>query len=164
MFRAGLGKTMSKAKILFLCTANSARSQLGEALLRHHAAEHFDVYSAGLEAKGINPYTLRVLEELNLDISRQYSKTINEYLGKVNFGAIITVCSNADAQCPTTFLSQGAQRLRWPFDDPAAVQGSDEEKLNAFRRTRDEIQAKILSWLQEQNLSAANVPAQQTEL
>jgi len=152
---------MSKAKVLFLCTANSARSQLGEALLRYHAAEHFEVYSAGLEAKGINPYTLRVLEEMQIDTSRQYSKTINEYLGKMNFGAIITVCSNADEKCPTTFLSQGAQRLRWPFDDPAAVQGSDEEKLAAFRRTRDEIQAKILGWLQDQNLAVTNMPVEQ---
>lgn len=137
---------------------------MGEALLRYHADEHFDVYSAGLEAKGINPYTLRVLEEMQIDTSRQYSKTINEFLGKVNFGAIITVCSNADEKCPTTFLSQGAQRLRWPFDDPAAVPGSDEEKLNAFRRTRDDIQAKILAWLQEQNLPAANAPLKQAEL
>lgn len=152
---------MTKAKILFLCTANSARSQLGEALLRYHASEHFDVFSAGLEAKGLNPYTLHVLEELHVDTSRLYSKTINEFLGKVNFGAIITVCSNADEKCPTTFLSQGAQRLRWPFDDPAAAKGSHEEKLMAFRIIRDQIQARILEWLREQNLEPANVSSTQ---
>lgn len=155
---------MSKAKILFLCTANSARSQLGEALLRYHASEHFEAFSAGLEAKGLNPYTLHVLEEIYVDTRPLYSKTINEFLGKVNFGAIITVCSNADEKCPTTFLSQGAQRLRWPFDDPAAVKGTHEAKLIAFRITRDQIQARILEWLREQDLEPATAPLKQSNL
>ncbi len=154
----------TKAKVLFLCTANSARSQLGEALLRRYAGDTYEVFSAGLEAKGINPYTLRVLEEIGLDTSGQRSKTISEYMGRMNFGVIITVCANADARCPTTFLSQGAQRLRWPFDDPAAVEGDDAAKLAAFRRIRDEIDEKIRAWLRETGVPIQNAPPVQADL
>lgn len=142
----------AKAKVIFLCTGNSARSQLGEALLRHYAGDTFEVHSAGLEPKGINPFTTRVLAEVGLSTANQTSKSLKEYLGKMNFGYIITVCSDADERCPTTFLSQGAHRLRWPFEDPAAVAGDDETKLAAFRRIRDEIDARIRAWLAEQNI------------
>lgn len=143
----------AKTKVIFLCTGNSARSQLGEALLRHYAGHVFDVYSAGLEPKGINPFTTRALAEIGLSTANQSSKSIKEYLGKMNFGYIITVCSDADERCPTTFLSQGAQRLRWPFPDPAAATGSDEEKLAAFRATREAIAARIRTWLAEKNIA-----------
>jgi arsenate reductase len=144
---------MSKEKLLFLCTGNSARSQMGEALMRHHAGDRFDVYSAGLEAKGINPYTVRALSELGIDISGQYSKDVTEYLGKVNFGYVITVCGHAEAHCPTAFLSV-ARHEHWPFDDPAAVEGSDEEKLAVFCKIRDQIDAKIQAWLVAQGAPA----------
>lgn len=137
-----------KIKVLFLCTGNSARSQMGEALLRRHAGSHFEVYSAGLEPKGVNPYTTRVLNEIGLDIREQRSKNVREYMGFVHFGYMITVCSDADAKCPTTFPGVG-QRLRWFFDDPAAVDGTDAEKWQAFRVTRDLIEARIVSWLNE---------------
>jgi arsenate reductase len=137
-----------KTKVLFLCTGNSARSQMGEALLRHHAGSHFEVYSAGLEPKGINPYTVRVLNEIGLDIRDQRSKHVREYMGHVHFGYMITVCSDADAKCPVTFPGVG-QRLRWFFDDPAAVEGADDDKLRAFRATRDLIDARIVQWLKE---------------
>ena len=137
-----------KPRVLFLCTGNSARSQLGEALLRHKAGDRFEVYSAGLEPKGVNPYTLRVLDELGIDAHTQTSKPLSDYLGRVHFGYVITVCADADAKCPAVFPGMG-QRLRWPFDDPAAVGGSDEAKLAAFRAIRDQIAARIDIWLSE---------------
>jgi arsenate reductase len=140
-----------KTKVLFLCTGNSARSQMGEALLRHHAGSHFEVYSAGLEPKGIHPCTIQVLEEIGLDIRGQRSKDVREYMGFVHFGYLITVCSDADTKCPTTFPGVG-QRLRWFFDDPAAVIGTEAEKLAAFRATRTQIQTRLLAWLTELGL------------
>ena len=141
--------TSGKPKVLFLCTGNSARSQMAEALLRHHAGDDYDVYSAGLEPKGLNPYTVRVMTEKGIDMSSHYSKDVTEYLGKVNFGYLITVCGHAEANCPTTFLGV-SQRIHWPFDDPAAAQGSDEEILAKFREVRDQIEAKIQEWVEEE--------------
>lgn len=139
---------MSRPKVLFLCTGNSARSQMGEALLRYHAGDEFEVHSAGLEPKGINPFTVQVLNEMGIDVSGQRSKSVSEYLGHVNFGYLITVCSDADARCPTTFLGV-SNRMRWPLDDPAAFEGADEEKLRKFRQVRDQIDQKIRDWLKE---------------
>jgi arsenate reductase (thioredoxin) len=146
--------TSGKPKVLFLCTGNSARSQIAEALLRHHAGDRYDVYSAGLEPKGLNPYTVRVMTEKGIDMSSHYSKEVTEYLGKVNFGYLITVCGHAEANCPTTFLGV-SQRMHWPFDDPAAAQGSDEEILGKFREVRDQIEAKIQEWLVEEQITAS---------
>ena len=138
----------AKTRVLFLCTGNSARSQLGEALLRHKAGGRFEVYSAGLEPKGVNPYTLRVLAELGIDARAQTSKPLSAYLGQLHFGYVITVCADADARCPAVFPGLG-QRLRWPFADPAAVTGTDEEQLAAFRAARDQIAARLDAWLAE---------------
>jgi arsenate reductase len=134
-----------KTRVLFLCTGNSARSQMAEALLRLHGGDRFEVYSAGLEPKGIHPLTRRVLEERGIDISRQYSKTLNEYMGKVHFGYLITVCDRAEQRCPI-FPGMGV-RLAWPLEDPAAADGPEEEQLAAFRRVRDQIEQRILQWL-----------------
>lgn len=139
---------MSKTKVLFLCTGNSARSQLGEALLRHHAGQYFDVYSAGFEPKGINPLTVAALNEIGVSSEGQYSKSVREYMGHINFGYLITVCHDADKNCPTTFPGV-SNRLHWPFIDPAAVEGTNEEKLRAFREVRDQINLKLQSWLAE---------------
>jgi arsenate reductase len=147
-FNMPLGR---KPKLLFLCTGNSARSVMAEALLRHHAGEHIDAYSAGLEPKGINPFTERVLAEKNIDMTGQYSKDVMEYLGRVNFGYLITVCAHAEANCPVAFLGV-SERQFWDFDDPAAFQGSDEEKLTKFRQTRDALDARILRWLEEEQI------------
>lgn len=136
-----------KTRILFLCTGNSARSQMAEAFLRKHGGDRFEAHSAGLEPKGINPYTCRVLEEVGLDMAGQSSKDLSTYLGKLHFGYLITVCSNAEERCPL-FPGIGI-RLHWPFEDPAAVEGSDEEKLAMFRKVRDQIEARILEWLSE---------------
>jgi arsenate reductase len=132
-------------RVLFLCTGNSARSQMAEAFLRLYGGARFEAHSAGLEPRGINPYTRRVLAEVGVDMSDQTSKDLTVYLGRTHFGYLITVCSNAEARCP--IFPGVATRLHWPFDDPAAVEGTDEDKLAAFRRVRDAIEARILAWL-----------------
>lgn len=140
---------MTKAKVLFLCTGNSARSQMAEALLKKYAADHFEVHSAGLEPKGINPYTIRVMEEIGLDLSKHRSKDLREYLGHVHFGYLFTVCDHAEENCPRAFLGVG-NHTHWSFEDPAAFEGSDELKLAKFREIRDQIDQRIKNWLQEQ--------------
>lgn len=141
---------MSKARVLFLCTGNSARSQMAEALLRKYAGDHFEVYSAGLEPKGLNPYTIKVLEEIGVDTSQHYSKTLDTFMGKVHFGYLITVCSNAEENCPV-FPGMGV-RMHWPFEDPAAFVGSEEETLQKFREVRDQIDARVRQWLKEMDI------------
>ncbi len=142
-----------KTRVLFLCTGNSARSQMAEAFLRHYAGDRFDVYSAGLEPKDINPFTVRVMEEIGIPLTGQYSKAVREYMGKLHFGYLITVCANAEERCPATFPGVG-QRLHWAFDDPAAVGGTDEVKLSKFRQVRDQIDRRLREWLNEQSTVA----------
>lgn len=139
---------MPKTKVLFLCTGNSARSQMAEAFLRHYAGDRFDAYSAGLEPKGINPYTKRVMDEIGIDISGQRSKSLSEYLGRLHFEYLITVCDQADQNCPTTFLGYG-HRQHWSFEDPAAFRGTEEQTLAKFRAVRDQIQARIQAWIDQ---------------
>ncbi len=134
-----------KPRVLFLCTGNSARSQMAEALLRKYAGDRFEVHSAGLEPKGVHPLTIRVLEEIGVDTRAHTSKPLTDYIGKTHFGYLITVCSNADERCPI-FPGMGV-RLHWPFEDPAAFQGSEEEKLARFRTVRDQIDERIRAWL-----------------
>jgi phosphate transport system protein len=135
----------SRQKVLFLCTHNSARSQMAEAFLRKYAHDRYRVHSAGLEPGEINPYTRRVMAEVGLDLASQRSKSLSEYLGKVQFAYLITVCDNADEQCPF-FPGQGT-RLHWSFEDPSAAVGSEDEKLTRFRQVRDAIEARILEWI-----------------
>jgi arsenate reductase (thioredoxin) len=137
----------AKPRVLFLCSGNSARSQMAEALLRKHAGDRFEVYSAGIEAKGINPYTVRVLEEIGVDMSAHRSKSLDEYIGKVHFSYLITVCDRAAEACPI-FPGMG-QRLHWPIEDPSAFVGSEEETLNKFREARDQLDKRIRAWLAE---------------
>ena len=137
--------TNMKQKVLFLCTGNSARSQMAEAILRRQAGDRFEVFSAGLEPKGIHPLTIQVLEEKGYPMDGQYSKSLDEYLGKLQFDYLITVCGNAEERCPY-FPGMGT-RMHWPFEDPAAVEGGAEDRLTAFRATRDEIESQILAWV-----------------
>ena len=141
---------MDKTKVLFLCTGNSARSQMGEALLRKLAGDKFEVFSAGFEPQGINPFTKMVMAEQGIDLAEHYSKSVQEYLGKMTFEYIITVCNKAEKDCPIAFPGV-RHRLFWPFEDPAAQSGSDEEKLAKFRQVRDQIESRIRFWLQEQH-------------
>jgi len=139
---------MSKIRVLFLCTGNSARSQMAEAFLRKYGGDRFEVYSAGLDpAKGIHPLTIKVMEERGFDMQGHYAKDIAQYLGKVHFGYLITVCDRAEQNCPI-FPGMG-QRLHWSFEDPVAFQGTEEEKLAKFREARDQIEARVRAWLQE---------------
>jgi len=136
---------VNNTRVLFLCTGNSARSQMAEAFLRKHGADRFEAYSAGLEPKEIHPLTRQVLAERGIDMADQYAKDLGEYMGRVHFGYLITVCDRAEQRCPI-FPGMGL-RLHWPFEDPAGVAGSEEEKLAVFRRVRDEIEARVLDWL-----------------
>lgn len=132
-----------KKKILFLCTGNSARSQLAEALMRHYRGDEFDVYSAGTEPKGVHPKTVQVLQEIGIDASGHKSKRIQE-LPVTDFDYIITLCDAAAQNCPV-FVGRGI-KLHREFEDPAAVSGSDEETLQAFRKIRDKIRNFVLSF------------------
>jgi arsenate reductase len=136
-----------KTKVLFLCTGNSCRSQIAQAWLKELGGEKFKVYSAGLEPHGVNPFTITVMEEIGYDMNDHSSKHIDEYIGKINFDFLITVCGNADERCP--FFPGMGTRLHWPFEDPAAFEGPEEEKLAIFRKTRDQIKDKIQNWLEE---------------
>jgi arsenate reductase (thioredoxin) len=139
---------MTRSKVLFLCTGNSARSQMAEGLLRHYVGDRFEVHSAGLEPKGINPYAIRAMDELGIDIRSQTSDSLKKYMGHVHFQYGITVCSHADHHCPHALFSRG-QRLHWPFDDPADATGSDEAIMDKFREVRDQIDTRIKQWLEE---------------
>ncbi len=140
---------MKKTKVLFLCTGNSCRSQMAEAFLRKYAAEKYEVYSAGLEAQGIHPKTIKVMKEIGIDISNQQSKSLKKYLGKKHFGFLITVCARAEEECPV--FPDVSTRLYWPFDDPRAAEGSEEEILNKFREVRDQIEQKIKDFIVEKD-------------
>jgi arsenate reductase len=142
---------LGKTKVIFLCTGNSARSQLAEAFLRKYAGEYFEVYSAGFDPQPINPLTVTVMNEVGLDLSSHVSKDLKQFLGKIHFGIAITICANAEEKCPT--LPGISTRMYWPFEDPAKFQGSQEEKLAKFRDVRDQINAKIIAWLKERNIS-----------
>lgn len=139
---------MEKDKILFLCTGNTARSQMAEAFVKKYAGDRFEVYSAGYEPKEIHPLTYKVMAEKGFDLSGQYSKGVKDFLGKINFRYLIIVCEKAEKTCPKTF-PWVLFRLFWPFDDPATTQGTEEEKLAKFREVRDEIDQRIQSWLKE---------------
>jgi arsenate reductase len=144
---------MSKPKVLFLCTGNSARSQMAEGLLRALAGEHFGVFSAGTEPKGsILPEVQQAMREVGIDTSTQWSKSVMEYMGKVNFGYVITVCADAEENCPAVFLNMGTH-AHWPFDDPAKFSGDNETRLTSTRRVRDQIEERLRLWLVEQNIT-----------
>jgi arsenate reductase len=146
-----LEKIMTKPKVLFLCTGNSARSQMAEGLLRSLAGEQFEVFSAGTEPKGrILPEAQEVMCEVGIDISNQWSKSVMDYMGKVNFGYVITVCADAEENCPAIFLNMGIHE-HWPFDDPAKV--DEEQRLESARRVRGQIEQRLRLWLIEQDIT-----------
>jgi arsenate reductase (thioredoxin) len=129
-----------RSGLLFLCTHNSARSQMAEGLLRHLAGDRFEAYSAGTEATHVRPLAIRAMDEIGIDISGQESKTLNRYLG-VPFDYVVTVCDEANEACP--FFPGAKNRLHWSFEDPAQATGSEEERLGVFRRARDKIRERI---------------------
>ena len=144
---------MTKSKVLFLCTGNSARSQLAEGILRALAGEHYEIFSAGTEPKGsILPEVQEAMREVGIDISGQWSKSVMEYMGKVNFGCVITVCADAEENCPAVFLNMGTHE-HWPFDDPAKFVVEDGQRLTHTRRVRDQIEERLRLWLKEQGIT-----------
>jgi arsenate reductase (thioredoxin) len=141
--------TVNKPLVLFLCTGNSARSQMAEAFLRHYGGDRFEAASAGTEPKGINPLTIRVMEEVGISLDGQLSKSLKEFLGHRAVRHAVFVCSHAEQNCPAIWPFTFS-RLSWPFDDPAAAEGTEEERLEKFRMVRDQIRAKIVNWLEAQ--------------
>jgi arsenate reductase len=142
---------MQKSNILFLCTGNSARSQMAEAFLRHYGGDMFAAYSAGLQPKGMNPFTVRVMQEAGISVDGQYSKSLREYLGKQLFAYLITVCADAEEQCPNVWPGV-KHHLHWSFEDPAALEGTEDEKLAKFREIRDQIDATIKAFIAEERI------------
>ena len=136
----------SKTRVLFLCTGNSARSQMAEGYLRAVAGDRFEALSAGIEPKGLNPLAVEAMREIGIDISGQRSKDVREYLGQA-IPYVITVCDNAREHCPV--FPRTYKFLHWSLQDPAAASGTHEDKLAVFRRVRDEIARRI-----EQELTA----------
>ena len=130
----------SKQRVLFLCTHNSARSQMAEGLLRYLAGDRFEAYSAGTEVTHVRPLAIRAMADLGVDISGQASKTLDRYLDET-FDAVVTVCDQANESCP---VFPGARsRLHWSFPDPSRATGSEEEQLAVYRTVRDAIRARI---------------------
>ena len=135
---------MTPRTVLFLCTANSARSQMAEALVNHDLGDRFQAFSAGTEPTRPRPEAIEVLAELGIDHSRARSKSLDEFAGRT-FDFVITLCGWANETCPLFF--GGVQREHIGFDDPARAEGTKEEVLAAFRRVRDEIREHVESFL-----------------
>ena len=125
-----------KPKVLFLCTGNSARSQMAEGYLRHAAGDRYEPRSAGVEPKELNPLAVQAMQEIGIDISKQQSKDVVSLLGQ-HIPYVVTVCDNAKERCPT--FPGTWKFLHWSFEDPATAVGTADEKLAVFRRVRDQI-------------------------
>ncbi len=137
-----------KQRVLFVCTHNSARSQMAEGLLRHFAGDRFEVYSAGTVATRVNPFAIRAMAERGIDISQHTSDHIDRFMGQ-DFDIVITVCDHARETCP--YFPATREQLHWSFEDPAAAQGSDEAILQEFRRIRDQIEQRIREFLAQRS-------------
>ena len=131
---------MSKRRILFLCTHNSARSQMAEGLLRHLGGHRFEAYSAGTEATHVRPLAISAMAEVGIDISHHQSKTLDRYLDEP-FDAVITVCDQAAETCP--IFPRAAERLHWSFPDPSKATGTEAEQAAVYRDVREAIRERI---------------------
>lgn len=127
-------------RVLFVCTGNSARSLMAEALLRHHGGDRFEVHSAGTEPRGVNPLTLRVLDDAGIDVSGARSKSVDEYLDQT-FDYVVTVCDEARQVCPV--FPGVHESLHWGYADPAEAQGTEEERLAVFRKVFVQIGERV---------------------
>jgi arsenate reductase len=131
-------------RILFLCTHNSARSQMAEGLLRALGGERFEAYSAGTEATSVRPFAIKVMAEIGIDISGQTSRTLERYLGEA-FDVVVTVCDAAAEACPVFPLAR--RRLHWSLPDPSQATGAEEEHLAVYRQVRDTLRQRITTEL-----------------
>ncbi|MDZ7266683.1 MAG: arsenate reductase ArsC [candidate division KSB1 bacterium] len=129
-----------KQRVIFVCTHNSARSQMAEGLLRHLAGDRYEVYSAGTVATKVNPLAIKAMAEKGIDISHHTSDHIDKYMG-IAFDYVITVCDNAKETCP--YFPTNKTRWHWSFEDPAAATGTEEERLARFREIRDQIEQRL---------------------
>ena len=131
--------------VLFLCTGNSARSQMAEGLLRQYGSQHFDpIVSAGTHPVGLNPLAVEAMKRIGIDISGARSKSVDEFRDQ-HFDYVITVCDRANEQCP--IFPGDVQRIHWGFQDPAAATGTEEERLAVFERVRDEILQRLRTFI-----------------
>jgi arsenate reductase (thioredoxin) len=131
-------------RVLFLCTANSSRSQMAEGLLRHFGGARYEAFSAGTAPSGVRDEAITVMREIGIDISSQRSKSMDEFSGQP-FDSVITVCDSANQSCPIVLAR--TLRLHWSIADPAAVRDTEAERLHAFRAARDELQQRILDFI-----------------
>lgn len=137
-----------KKRVLILCTGNSCRSQMAEGLINHFLGHSWEAFSAGTHPTKVNPYAVRCMQEIGIDISRNRSKGVEEFLNQ-RFDWVITVCSDAEQNCP--FFPGAVNRAHIGFDDPAKATGTEAEIMQEFRRVREEIRERLLSFLQEQD-------------
>jgi len=140
--------TEIKKKVLFVCTGNSVRSQMAEGLLKALGCDRWQVQSAGVIQSYVHPLAIRVMEETGIDISKQTSKSMDQFANET-FDYVITLCDHAAQFCPT--LGGRGKRLHWPFEDPAGATGTTEERLAVFRRIRDGIKTKIEEFLKSES-------------
>ncbi|MBC8193059.1 MAG: arsenate reductase ArsC [Candidatus Marinimicrobia bacterium] len=136
-----------KKKILFLCTGNSCRSQIGEGLMRHMAGDKYDVFSAGVEPSRLHPMSILVMNEIGIDISQQSSDDVNDYL-KSGIDIVISVCDHAAQTCPS--FPGDVERIHWSLIDPFHGWDVDESKLPDYRNTRDDLKQRIQGFLSSQ--------------
>ena len=137
-----------KKKILFLCTGNSARSQMAEGLVRHFRGEEFESFSAGIDPKGVHPKALEVMKEIGIDISGQHSKHLGE-IKNIEFDYVITLCDHAEQNCPL-FFTKG-KRIHKAFKDPAAIKGKGENITASFRTVRDQLKEYLLDFTDDED-------------
>ncbi len=134
-----------RLRVLFLCTHNSARSQMAEGLLREYAGDQIEVFSAGTEPGGVNPLAVRAMQEIGIDISGARSKSLDEYVDQ-HFDYVITVCDRANETCP--LFPGDPERIHWSFPDPSAVEGDEARRLRAFVEVRTQLALRLRTWLQ----------------
>jgi arsenate reductase len=138
-----------RQRILFLCTHNSARSQMAEGMARAWGGDRFEVFSAGTEATRVRPEAIRAMAEIGIDIGRQTSKTVERFLGEP-MDWLVTVCDQAKEACPT--LPGVRRTTHWSVDDPSAVDGDEPARMAAFRHARDDLQARVRAFLEAEGL------------
>jgi len=138
---------MTRTRILVLCTGNSARSQMGEGLFREEGGAGYEVFSAGTRPSRVRPEAIEVMREIGIDISAHRSKSVYEFAGQ-SFDFVVTVCDSARDNCPV--FPGAARRIHWSLEDPAAIEGTEEERIAAFRRIRDQLRERVNALVREQ--------------
>ncbi len=138
---------MDKQRVLFLCTHNSARSQMAEGFLRSLAGDRFEVASAGTQATRVHPLAIRAMVEVGIDLGGHTSKVVDAFVEQP-WDYVITVCDAANEACPA--FPKKSSRLHWSFEDPSQATGSDDQRLEVFRRVREQIRRRVTEWIRTQ--------------